>query len=87
MASQQKVAFFIGGGNMATAIVAGINRSQWKIIVAEPFEPQRQKLTTNFPDIVVVESAAHDSIQVRMIAPSLTETNQHCQLLPFFPPG
>ena len=42
---------FIGGGNMASAIIGGLIRqgiSPGKIIAVEPFEPARAKLKTDF---------------------------------------
>lgn len=42
---------FIGGGNMASAIIGGLlaaGRSARSIVVVEPFEPQRERLRTDF---------------------------------------
>ena len=42
---------FVGGGNMASALIGGLiraGRSPADILVVEPFEAQRDKLQTDF---------------------------------------
>jgi pyrroline-5-carboxylate reductase len=51
---------FIGGGNMATAIVGGLLRagtSAASIVVVEPWAEQRDRLAQAFPGMVVMERA------------------------------
>src|SRR4051794_8071905 len=36
--------YFIGGGNMVNAILGGMRRKEWKILVAEIYEPTRKNL-------------------------------------------
>lgn len=40
--TDQKSIFFIGGGNMAAAIIGGMNQKEWKITVAEVYEEARK---------------------------------------------
>lgn len=57
MSISHKSVFFIGGGNMASAIIAGLDRDYWRVIVAEVSDEQREKVkqlynveTTDKPD-------------------------------------
>jgi len=55
----QQATAFIGGGNMASALIGGLVRgglAPERIVVVEPFEAQRQKLLQQFG--VVAEAAA-----------------------------
>ena len=49
---------FIGGGNMARAIVGGLRQSRFPadhILIAEPMERQRQLLESEFPGSIVTD--------------------------------
>ena len=51
---------FIGGGNMASAIIGGLlraGRPAASIIVVEPFEAQRAKLAADFPGLRLLAAA------------------------------
>ncbi|MEH0168497.1 pyrroline-5-carboxylate reductase [Roseateles microcysteis] len=51
---------FIGGGNMASAIIGGLLRSGHeaaRLAVVEPYAPQRDKLRQDFPGVAVVAQA------------------------------
>jgi len=51
---------FIGGGNMASAIIGGLLQRglpAGQVDVVEPFEPQREKLRAQFPGLVLHEAA------------------------------
>jgi len=50
---------FIGGGNMASAIVGGLLRqglASSQITLVEPYAPQRDKLATSFPGVTLLEA-------------------------------
>ncbi len=60
--TQSSIAF-IGGGNMAGALIGGLRRAGWpaeSIIAVEPFEGQREKLAQAFG--VVAQAAADDRL-------------------------
>ena len=51
---------FIGGGNMASAIIAGLckqGRRAADILVLEPYAPQREKLAQDFAGLQLLEQA------------------------------
>lgn len=51
---------FIGGGNMASAIIGGLlraGRPAASVIVVEPFEAQRAKLASEFPGLRLLPAA------------------------------
>ena len=51
---------FVGGGNMASAIIGGLLKQGMPsdlIDVIEPFAPQRDKLALQFPGIMVLNEA------------------------------
>jgi pyrroline-5-carboxylate reductase len=51
---------FIGGGNMASAIIGGLLKSGWPapaVLVVEPLEEQRQRLQALHADLVVLAQA------------------------------
>jgi len=58
--------FFLGGGNMATAIIAGIDRKAWHVIVCEIYEPQRKKLEATF-SLDCVDSAEKKIEQAHVV--------------------
>ena len=50
---------FIGGGNMASAIIGGLLRQGLpaaQVTIVEPYEPQRGKLAAQFPGATVLEA-------------------------------
>eukprot|EP01130_Rhizamoeba_saxonica_P019341 TRINITY_DN9984_c0_g1_i1.p1 TRINITY_DN9984_c0_g1~~TRINITY_DN9984_c0_g1_i1.p1 ORF type:complete len:274 (-),score=43.80 TRINITY_DN9984_c0_g1_i1:44-841(-) len=57
--------FFIGGGNMARAIISGMDRHRYNITVMSPTQQTRSSLESLFPDIdttgVLVDSKLHDA--------------------------
>lgn len=56
---------FVGGGNMATALVGGVvarGRRAADIVVVEPLATQREALTARFPGIRCVDAAARASL-------------------------
>ncbi len=70
--NQLKVAF-IGGGNMARALIGGLLNNGWpaqNILVSEPFEDARQQLLALNPDIQVGDdnAAAVEKADVVMLA-------------------
>lgn len=51
---------FIGGGNMASAVIGGLLKSGWlarAVMVVEPLEEQRQRLQALHADLVVLPQA------------------------------
>lgn len=57
---------FVGGGNMATAIVGGMlaaGRSVADIRIVEPFEAQRERLAERFPGLAVVAAPSEDALR------------------------
>jgi pyrroline-5-carboxylate reductase len=59
---------FIGGGNMASAIMGGLLRQGLRatFIVIEPFEAQRQKLQQDF-GIAALPQADHTLAQASLV--------------------
>jgi pyrroline-5-carboxylate reductase len=55
--------FFIGGGNMASAIIAGMDRKSWRICVAEISSDLRTNLQERF-QIETVENCDDPVINV-----------------------
>jgi len=55
--------FFVGGGNMAYAIIGGLDRKKWRVIVDEIYEPQRLRLEKDL-GVETVSSCSSDSINV-----------------------
>ena len=57
---------FIGGGNMASAIIGGLLRQGLpaaQVTIVEPYEPQRGKLAAQFPgaETTAIKRAARGS--------------------------
>eukprot|EP01125_Pyxidicula_operculata_P016272 TRINITY_DN5578_c0_g1_i1.p1 TRINITY_DN5578_c0_g1~~TRINITY_DN5578_c0_g1_i1.p1 ORF type:complete len:154 (-),score=26.81 TRINITY_DN5578_c0_g1_i1:74-535(-) len=57
-----RVVLFIGGGNMSSAIIGGLNRSTWKPIVCEINQEQRDKVSKSF-SVETVSSLTHSVVQ------------------------
>ena len=61
---------FIGGGNMASAIIGGLlraGRPAESLIVVEPYAPQRDKLAEAFPQLPVLATADASLAQAAMV--------------------
>lgn len=54
--SRKNSVFFIGGGNMATAILGGLDRTLWDAVVCEVNAEQRGKISTQFNVRTVAEA-------------------------------
>jgi len=48
---------------MAAAVIGGLNLQNWKVGVAEVYEPTRKAIQHRFPSITVVSSPNHDFIK------------------------
>jgi len=48
--TRQKI-FFIGGGNMASALIGGLDRTIWDISICEPSEERRNWLKEHFKEL------------------------------------
>lgn len=59
--------FFVGGGNMAYAIIGGMDQKKWRVIVDEPFEAQRSRLEKEL-GVETVASVSVDLIKVCKLA-------------------
>jgi len=56
--------FFIGGGNMAAAIIGGLDTSRWRIIVCEVVAERRKELESKFR-VETTASVTDAKIKVR----------------------
>lgn len=69
MQNAQHIAF-IGGGNMASAIITGLiknGHTPSHIQVVEPYEPQRLKLQSEFPGLVLLAQADSSLQQAQLV--------------------
>lgn len=69
--STKSTVFFVGGGNMVTAIVGGLDRSKWRVVVDEIVESQRKKLEDELR-VETVSSCDAKVIKVRFTSMSIT---------------
>ncbi|WP_342131893.1 pyrroline-5-carboxylate reductase [Hydrogenophaga sp. OTU3427] len=61
---------FIGGGNMASAIIGGLLKQGLPatlIDVVEPYAPQRDKLRAQFPGVTVLEAAGAELARAALV--------------------
>jgi pyrroline-5-carboxylate reductase len=72
--------FFIGGGNMAYAIIGGMDRKRWRIIVDEPWEEQRQRLEKDL-GVETVASISSDLIKQSSIIVLATKPQSSAEVL------
>jgi hypothetical protein len=56
---------------MASAIIGGMNRKNWRICVSEIFPDARKSLKDRFPDIEIVEACTETTVKVCVYIPLL----------------
>ena len=69
-APQHSPLAFIGGGNMASAIIGGLIQQGLPaslIDVVEPYAPQRDKLRAQFPGVTVLEAAGAELARAGLV--------------------
>jgi pyrroline-5-carboxylate reductase len=55
MIQRKKCVYFLGGGNMAAAIIGGLDREHWRVVVCEVVPARRKELE----ETLRVETVTH----------------------------